>query len=152
MVRGMGIRARAAGQDGKGMVIRVPGGIELRSINGTRGGANDAVPFAMSMLKAASLCLEGSLNVNGDNMSNICFIGVVPALLLAAMGCSGLLSSPGGIELRSINGTGDGGAVPVSPVGRCAPVCQCAPKSALTPTSGRTYTQEDAGYAYPLLL
>jgi hypothetical protein len=27
-----------------------------------------------------------------------------------------------------------------------------APKSALTPTSGRTYTQEDAGYAYPLLL
>ena len=27
-----------------------------------------------------------------------------------------------------------------------------APKSALTPTSGRTYTQEGAGYAYPLLL
>ena len=27
-----------------------------------------------------------------------------------------------------------------------------APKSALTPTSGLTYTQEDTGYAYPLLL
>ena len=54
----MGIRAKAAGQDGKGMVIRVPGGIELRSINGTKGGANDAVLFAMSMLKAASLCLD----------------------------------------------------------------------------------------------
>ena len=70
MVRGMGIRARAAGQDGKGMVIRA-GGIELRSINGTRGGANDAVPFAMSMLKAASLCLEGSLNVNGIELRSI---------------------------------------------------------------------------------
>ena len=58
MVRGMGIRAKAAGQDGKGMVIRVPGGIELRSINGTKGGATDAVLFAMSMLKAASLCLD----------------------------------------------------------------------------------------------
>ena len=71
MVRGMGIRARAAGQDGKGMVIRVPGGIELRSINGTKGGANDAVLFAMSMLKAASLCLEGRLNVNGIELRSI---------------------------------------------------------------------------------
>ena len=45
---------------GMGMVIRDPGGIELRSINNTRSGANDAVPFAMTMLKAATLCLEGS--------------------------------------------------------------------------------------------
>ena len=52
-------------------------------------------------------------------MSNICFIGAVPALLLAALCCSGLLlaalgcsgllwAALGSIELRSINGSGDG--------------------------------------------
>ena len=82
----MGIRAKAAGQDGKGMVIRVPGGIELRSINGTRGGASDAVLFAMSMLKAASLCLEGSLNVNGIELRSISGTGDGGAVPVSPVG------------------------------------------------------------------
>ena len=82
------------------MVIRVPGGIELRSINGTEGGA-------------------------GDNMSIICFIGGVPFTRLYSVHRRrrarinrrrrnsrsrwAAQSNPGGIELRSINGT-EGGA------------------------------------------
>jgi len=73
MVRGMGLRARAERNDGKGMVIRVPRGIELRSIR---------VPRGIELR---------SIDGGGDNMSNICFIGALPALLLAAVGCSGLL-------------------------------------------------------------
>jgi hypothetical protein len=91
-IRAAAKRARAWGHEGKG--------IELRSINGTEGGA-------------------------GDNMSIICFIGGVPFARLYSVYRRrrarinrrrrhsrrrwAAQSNPGGIELKSINGT-EGGA------------------------------------------